>query len=87
MANYKILIRKSAAKELEKLPHKELERVVIRIQALADNPRPAGVEKLSGFDRYRIRQGNYRIVYSIQDNELTVWIIKVGHRKEIYRNL
>ena len=87
MANYKILIRKSAAKELEKLPHKELKRIVTRIQELANNPRPAGVEKLSGFDRYRIRQGNYRIVYSIQDNELTVWIIKVGHRKEIYRNL
>lgn len=85
MENYKILIRKSAAKELESLPKRDLQRVVARIQSLAKNPRPTGAEKLAGDDRYSIRQGNYRIIYSIQDNELTVWIVKVGHRRKVYR--
>jgi mRNA interferase RelE/StbE len=62
-----------------------LQRIMERIAWLADDPRPHGSEKLSGLERYRIRQGNYRIVYSIQDDELTVWIVKVGHRREIYR--
>ena len=87
MASYKIYFRKSAAKELEKLPQRALRRVVERIESLADDPRPAGCEKLTGQELYRIRQGDYRIVYSIQGNELTIWIIKIGHRKEVYKRL
>ena len=56
-----------------------------RIGDLAENPRPVGCEKLSGQEKYRIRQGNYRIIYSIQDTQLTVWVVKVGHRREVYR--
>ncbi|MBM4277235.1 MAG: type II toxin-antitoxin system RelE/ParE family toxin [Deltaproteobacteria bacterium] len=56
-----------------------------RIKALADNPRPSGCEKLTGQERYRVHQGRYRIVYSVQDEVLSIWIVKVGHRKDIYR--
>jgi len=84
---YKIFFRKSAAKELQKVPQPYLGRIIKRIQLLANNPRPAGSEKLSGNDKYRIRQGHYRIVYSIQDLELTIWIVKIGHRRDIYRKI
>ena len=80
MEKYKILIRKSAAKELDKIPKRDLQR----IKLLSKKPRPSGSEKLSGQERYRIRQGNYRIVYSIQDKEHSVWIVKIGHRSEVY---
>lgn len=86
MAAYKVFIKKSAAKELEDIPKSDLKKIVEKIQALAENPRPAGCEKLSAQERYRIRQGNYRIVYSIEDEVLTVWVVKVGHRREVYRN-
>ncbi len=87
MARYRVLIKQSAAKELEALPNKKArQRVVARIRALADEPRPAGCEKLSGHhDRYRVRQGIYRVVYSISDKELLVFVVKVGHRKDVYR--
>jgi mRNA interferase RelE/StbE len=62
-----------------------VQRILHRIEALATDPRPPGSAKLTGQERYRIRQGRYRIVYSIQDKQLTVWIVKVGHRKSIYR--
>ena len=87
MAKYRIYFRKTAAKELEKLPKATLRKVVDRIEDLSTNPRPAGCEKLSRLELYRIRQGDYRIVYSIQDSELTIWVIKVGHRKEVYKRL
>jgi mRNA interferase RelE/StbE len=58
-----------------------------RIKSLTEEPRPTGCEKLSGQEFYRIRQGDYRIVYPIQDNELTIWVIKIGHRKDIYKRL
>ena len=64
---------------------KDLKKVLERIEALAADPRPPGCEKLTGQQRYRLRQGRYRILYSIQDDELTVWVVKVGHRKDIYR--
>ena len=67
------------------IPKRVLQRIMEKIATLADNPRPAGSEKLSGQERYRIRQGNYRILYSIQDGELTIWVVKVGHRREVYR--
>ena len=87
MANYKIYFRKSAAKELGKLPRPEVQKVIQRIESLAIDPRPASCEKLTGQEAYRIRQGNYRIIYSIQDNELTIWVVKIGHRKDIYKRL
>jgi len=62
-----------------------VKRILKRIKMLEENPRPEGSTKLSGQERYRLRQGRYRIVYSIQDYELTVWVVKIGHRKDIYR--
>ena len=87
MAAYNIFIKKSAARELEGLAKKDLLNVLERIGTLGENPRPAGAEKLAGVELWRIRQGNYRIVYSIEDDVLTVWIVKVGHRKEVYRKI
>lgn len=87
MAKFRVLIKESAAKEIEALPNKKArQRVVARIRALADDPRPRGCEKLSGHhDRYRLRQGIYRVVYSISDKELLVFVVKVGHRKNVFR--
>ena len=85
MAKYKITIKKSAAKELEDIPKKDLRKIVKRIQTLAQNPRPQESQKLSGQGRFRIRQGDYRIVYSVNDKDLIVDIVKIGHRREIYR--
>jgi len=87
VAEYKIFFKKSAVRELDKIPKKDLKLILNRIDSLSKNPRPKGVEKLVGDNRYRIRQGNYRVVYSIQDNELTVWIVKVGHRSDVYQKL
>ena len=85
MASYRLLIKPSAAKELEDLPLKERKRVAARIQRLASDPRPAGAEKLSGQDKYRLRQGNYRVLYSVDDAGMTVLVVKIGHRREVYR--
>jgi mRNA interferase RelE/StbE len=85
VASYRLLIKPSAVKELEALPRKDRQRVVSRIQGLARTPRPAGCEKLSGSDRYRVRQGDYRIIYSIEDVELVVLVVRVGHRRDVYR--
>ena len=86
MASYKLLIKPSAAKEIELAPKKDRLRIVKRIQELSSDPRPSGCEKLSGHDdKYRVRQGTYRIVYTISDSELVICVMKVGHRKEVYR--
>ncbi len=85
MAKYEISVKKSAVKELEDIPKKELQIIAKKIKTLASDPRPQGSQKLSHREQYRIRQGDYRIIYSIQDDDLTVHVIKVGHRKEIYR--
>ena len=86
MARYRIVIRTSAVKEIEKITNRsERRRVVRRIESLADDPRPSGCEKLTGGDRYRIRQGTFRIIYSIEDDRLIVHIVKVGHRRDVYR--
>jgi mRNA interferase RelE/StbE len=85
MAAYKLFFKKSVQKDFDTIPKKELRRILNRIEALAEDPRPPDCEKLTGQERYRLRQGRYRIVYSIQDDELTVWVVKVGHRKHIYR--
>ena len=76
---------KSAVKELEAIPKKELQKFIKKIQSLASDPRSEGSQKLSHREQYRLRQGDYRIIYSVQDDDSTVHIIKVGHRKEIYR--
>ncbi len=86
MAKYKITIKKSAAKEFEDIPKKDLQKIIKRIQTLAQNPRPQGAQKLSGQQHFRVRQGDYRIVYSIDDKKLIIDIVKIGHRREIYRS-
>ena len=85
MGNYKILIKPSAAKELEAVPKRDRLRIVRKIQALVQNPRPPGCEKLSAEEKYRVRRGWYRIVYSVDDQNQTVLVVKVGHRREVYR--
>jgi mRNA interferase RelE/StbE len=85
MAAYKIFFKKSVQKDFNSIPKKDLKKILDRIEALAEDPRPPGCEKLTGQQRYRLRQGQYRILYSIQDDELTVWVVKIGHRKDIYR--
>ncbi len=85
MASYKIFFRESVRKDLGKIPRKDLRKIMKIIKGLAGDSRPPGCEKLSGREQYRIRQGKYRIVYSIQDDVLTVWVVKVGHRKDVYR--
>ena len=85
MAAYKVYFKESVEKDFSVVPKKDLKRILRRIEALAENPRPSGCEKLTGRERYRVRQGRYRIVYSVQDEVLTVWIVKVGHRKDVYR--
>ncbi|MBX3330657.1 MAG: type II toxin-antitoxin system RelE/ParE family toxin [Nitrospira sp.] len=86
MEPYSIVIKRSAEKELKAVPSSDLKRVVERIRGLAQQPRPSGCEKLSGdSERYRVRQGDYRIVYSIDDAAHFVAVVKIGHRREIYR--
>jgi len=85
VASYSLEIKKSAARELGELPPKDCTRVAVRIQALAEEPRPHGCEKLSGDERYRIRQGVYRVLYEIDDRGARVTIVKIAHRREAYR--
>jgi mRNA interferase RelE/StbE len=87
VGRFRLLIKASAAKELEAVDGKRVrQRLVEAITSLADEPRPRGVEKLSGTkDRFRIRVGDYRVVYAIEDQVLTVFVVKVGHRREVYR--
>jgi len=86
MAGYELRIKPSAVKEIERLPRREdRRRIVARIQSLAEIPRPEGATNLSGREQYRVRQGSYRIVYSVDDGERSVLIVKVGHRRDVYR--
>lgn len=85
MAGYELIVRKSVSTDLRAIPKQDLQRILARIAALATDPRPPGCEKLSGLERYRIRQGSYRILYEIQDARLTVTVVKVGHRRDVYR--
>ena len=86
MARFEILIKRSAAIEIEAISRKkDRQRIVRRIRQLSDDPRPPGCQKLSGHERYRIRQGPYRIVYAIEDDRLIVYVVKVGHRSDVYR--
>jgi mRNA interferase RelE/StbE len=85
MANYRLTFKKSVTKDFRLIPKDDVRRNLKRIEALADDPRPMGCEKLSGQERFRVRQGVYRIVYEIQDEELVIVVVKVGHRREVYR--
>ncbi len=85
VASYSIVFKQSVAKDLRPIPKKDVQRILKRIDGLADDPRPAGAEKLSADEKYRIRQGNYRILYTIEDDIITVTIVKVGHRRDVYR--
>ena len=85
MASYELVFRKSVAKDLRRFPKQDVKRIMQSVRSLTDDPRPAGCEKLSGLERYRIRQGVYRIVYEIEDARLVVLIVKVGHRRDVYR--
>lgn len=85
MAKYEIVFRRSVYKDLKPIPKVEVARILKRIDSLADDPRGPGCEKLSGQERYRVRQGVYRIVYEIEDDRLIVVVVKVGHRGEVYR--
>ena len=88
MGKYKVLIKPSALKELEAIPlKKDRQRIALKIKSLGDDPRPAGCQKLSGHDRFRLRLGQYRIPYEINDDMLFVYVVKVGHRKDVYRDL
>lgn len=85
MAKYRLLIKPSAVKELEVLPGKDRKRVAAKLRRLASEARPPGSEKLSGRENYRLRQGDFRVVYSVDDDEATVVIVKIGHRRDLYR--
>ena len=86
MESYKILIKKSAAGELAKIPKKDLEKIVRRVRDLEQSPRPSGCRKLSGKDSYRLRQGDCRVVYAVDDSRRIVEVYKIGNRREIYRD-
>lgn len=85
MASYELSIKPSAVKELKKLPLRDRRRTVDRIFELSSRPRPVGCEKLSGRERYRVRQGDYRVLYSVDDEAREVTVFKIGHRGEVYR--
>ena len=85
MAGYNVGIKRSAAKELEELPVKDRRRIVGRIRALANDPRPHGCEKLSGEEKYRVRQGKLRILYQVDDHQSAVTVVKIGLRRDVYR--
>jgi mRNA interferase RelE/StbE len=80
-----VVVKRSVERELRAVPKADLDRLVRRIRSLAEDPRPPGSETLSGQDRYRVRQGDYRVVYAV-DDERIVEIVKIGHRREVYRN-
>lgn len=85
MANYKLVFKKSVSTDLRPIPNKDVARILQRMEELQENPRPVGSEKLSGQERYRVRQGVYRIIYEVVDELLVVTVVKVGHRKHVYK--
>ena len=85
MGSYRLEVKRTAAQEIGDLSKADCRRVVAKIQLLARDPRPHGCEKLSGADKYRVRQGDYRILYEIDDSTKLVTIVKVGNRREVYR--
>jgi mRNA interferase RelE/StbE len=85
MARYRVIVRKSVSKDLKGVPKKDVRRILSAIKSLADDPRPPGTKKLSGQERYRLRQGNYRILYEIEDDRLIVCVVRLGDRRDVYR--
>ncbi len=85
MAKYKLVFKKSVAKDLRSIPNRDVARILQRTRKLQENPRPVGSEKLSGQERYRVRQGLYRIIYELKDELLVVTAVKVAHRKHVYK--
>ena len=85
MGSFEVIFKQSVAKDLRQIPKKDVAKILKRIEALRAEPRPPGVEKLSGQEKYRIRQGGYRILYEIRNNELIVVVVKIGHRRDVYR--
>lgn len=83
--SYTILIERYAQKQLLKLDKKDIPTIKMSIAGLAENPRPLGYIKLKGEEAYRIRVGNYRIIYEIDDNKIIVTVITIGHRKDVYK--
>ena len=87
MARYELRFKPSVAKDLRGIPSADVRRILARLETLRDDPRPPGSEKLSAQERYRLRQGHYRILYTVLNAEVIVEIVKVGHRREVYRDL
>lgn len=85
MTKYKLSFKASVAKDLRQIPKRDVQSILKRIEGLKDDPRPSGSEKLSGLERFRVRQGTYRIIYEIKDQELIVMVVKTGHRRDVYR--
>lgn len=85
MARYELRFKPSVAKDLRGVPQTDVQRILARIETLQDDPRPPGAEKLSAQERYRLRQGNYRILYTVAEAEVVVEIVKIGHRRHVYR--
>jgi mRNA interferase RelE/StbE len=87
MARYELRVKPSVAKDLRSIPKADVRRILARMKALRDDPRAPGCEKLAGGDElYRVRQGTYRIVYAIHDQRVVVEVVRVGHRREVYRD-
>jgi len=85
MASYSLAFKKSVARDLRSIPNKDVKRILKRINSLRDDPRAEGCVKLSNQEKYRVRQGSYRIVYEIQDTELVILVVKVAHRGQVYQ--
>ena len=86
MTSYSLAFKKSVAKDLRNIPNNDVKRILSRIELLCENPRAEGCVKLSGEEKYRVRQGVYRIIYEIQDKELIIMVIKVAHRSHVYKS-
>lgn len=85
MARYELRVKPSVAKDLRDVPQADVRRILTRIETLRDDPRPPGAEKLAAQERYRLRQGDFRILYTVADADATVEIVKIGHRRDVYR--
>ncbi|MDP8921304.1 MAG: type II toxin-antitoxin system RelE/ParE family toxin [Chloroflexota bacterium] len=86
MARYDVRFRASVRRDLRRIPDSDVRRILARIESLRDDPRPPGSSKLAAQETYRIRQGTYRVVYTVADTELIVEVVKVGHRRDVYRD-
>jgi len=84
---HNIEIRRQAQRALDRLPKSDFQAIIEAIQDLAQTSRPKGVEKVKNTGLWRIRQGDYRIIYAIDDNEHLITVVRVGHRREVYRSL